>query len=44
MGKRRKFSAEFKREAVRSVLYEASTGRFLREETPTRRGNRIDPE
>ncbi len=31
-------------EVVRTVLYEASTGRFLREETPTRRRNPIDRE
>ncbi len=31
-------------EVVRKVLYEASTGRFIREETPRRRGNRIDRE
>ena len=31
-------------EVVRTVLYEASTGRFLREETPRRRGNRNEPE
>jgi hypothetical protein len=29
-------------DVVRTVLYEASTGRFLREETPRRRGNRLD--